>query len=176
MNTESRTRPPNDEFPTFYAGYVAAVPDGDIVALLRSLGEQHKATLAKIPESKGGYRYAGDKWSIKVVLGHVIDAERIFTYRALRIARGDETPLPGFAENDFARASGSDTRNVGDLLAELAAVRESTACMFASLPGDAWSRRGTVNGGGVSVRAIAYIIAGHAQHHMNILRDRYGVA
>ena len=171
-----RGRPAADEYPAFYAGYVAAIPDGDILALLRSTGEELNSSLAQIPESKGSYRYAADKWSIKVLLGHVIDAERIFTYRTLRVARGDQTPLPGFEENDFAVTSKSDARTVADLAAELAAVRESSVRLFESLPDDAWTRHGTVNGRGVSVRALAYITAGHAKHHLNVLRERYGVA
>ena len=142
MTTSLRSRPPEGEYFPFYAGYIASVPEGDIVSLMRSLGAELNASLAKIPESKGSHRYADDKWTIKVVLGHLIDAERIFTYRALRLARGDQTPLPGFE----------------------------------SLPDEAWAQRGTVNGGVVSVRALAYITAGHAKHHLNVLRERYGVA
>jgi hypothetical protein len=176
MTTSLRSRPAADEYPPFYSGYVAAIPDGDIIALLRSTGEELKTTLARIPESKGSFRYADDKWSIKVLLGHVIDGERIFTYRALRVARGDQTPLPGFEENDFAVTSKSDARTVADLAAELAAVRESSVRLFESLPDEAWTRRGTVSGKSVSVRALAYITAGHAKHHLNVLRERYGVA
>ncbi len=176
MTASLRSRPPKEEYFPFYAGYIASVPEGDIVSLMRSLGAELNASLAKIPESKGSHRYADDKWTIKVVLGHLIDAERIFTYRALRLARGDQTPLPGFEENDYARTSGSDARTVADLAAELASVRESSARMFESLPDEAWAQRGTVNGGVVSVRALAYITAGHAKHHLNVLRERYGVA
>jgi hypothetical protein len=105
----------------------------------------------------------------------VIDAERIFSYRALRLARGDSTPLPGFNENDFALTADSDTRTVASLADEFAYVRASTVRLFASLPGEAWDRSGTVNNGYVTVRALGFIAAGHAAHHVRILRERYGV-
>lgn len=174
--TTKRSRPAADEYPAFFAGYVKSVPEGDIVALMRTLGAELKSVVEKIPEDRGSHRYAEGKWSIKTVLGHLIDAERIFSYRALRVARGDQTPLPGFEENDYARIAGSDARTIADLAGEVASVRESTARLFESLPDDAWARRGTVNGGGISVRALAYITAGHAKHHLNVLRERYGVA
>jgi hypothetical protein len=107
------------------------------------------------------------------MLGHLIDAERIFTYRALRIARGDATPLAGFEENDYVRAAGSDGRTVGDLADELRTVREGTVRLFASLPDDAWSRRGNASGRDVTVRALAWITVGHALHHLKVLRERY---
>jgi hypothetical protein len=103
----------------------------------------------------------------------MIDAERIFSYRALRLARGDATPLPGFEENDYARAAGSDARTLTDLVDEMRVVREGTVRLFQSFPAEAWMRRGVVNGREVSVRALAYITAGHARHHLAVLRERY---
>lgn len=168
-------RPDASEYPSFYAGYVGMVPeDESILAVLRTAGDEVVYALQGIPEAKGEHRYAEGKWSIRTALGHMIDVERIFTYRALRVARGDATPLPGFEENDYAVTAESDRRTVADLAAEMAAVRESTLRLFESLPPDAWMRRGTVSNGSVSVRALAYITAGHAQHHLKVLRERYG--
>jgi hypothetical protein len=171
--TMQTARPDATEYAPFYAGYVAGVPESDIVAVLRESGRDILAALAAIPESQGGHRYAAGKWSVREVIGHLIDAERIFSYRALRLARADATPLPGFEENDYVRAAHSDERSLADLVDELRAVRESTVRLFASLPDDGWNRRGVVNGREISVRALAYITAGHARHHLGVLRDRY---
>ena len=173
--TAPATRPEASEYPTFYAGYVASVPGDDIVHVLQRSGEEIAAILASIPEERGGYRYADDKWTIRTLIGHVIDAERIFTYRALRIARGDATPLPGFDENAFAVTANSDLRTIANLADEFSHVRASTVRLFASFPPDAWTRSGTVNNGHVTARALGYITAGHASHHLRILRERYGV-
>lgn len=169
------TRPPATEFPPFYAGYVASVPDGDLLQVIRDAGNDLNAALSAIPEDRGSQRYAQGKWSIRTVIGHIIDTERIFTYRALRIARSDSTPLPGFDENEFAKTAGSDARSVADLAAEMAAVRASTLHLFASFADDAWARSGMVNNGTVTVRALGYITAGHAKHHLDVLRERYGI-
>ena len=175
MSTSLRARPDAAEYPAWYGAYVACVPDGDIVTVLRRGGEELASALGAIPESSGGHRYADDKWTVRTLLGHMVDAERIFAYRALRIARGDTTPLPGFEENDFARTAGSDARTVADIVSELFVVRDGTVRLFQSFPDDAWVRSGTVNNGQVSVRALAYIIAGHATHHRSVLKDRYGL-
>jgi hypothetical protein len=173
MPTTLRARPHTSEYAPFYHGYITAVPEGDVVSILRDAGrELHDAVMA-IPEQRGGFRYAEGKWTIREVIGHLIDAERIFDYRALRIARGDATPLPGFEENDYVRMAGSDTRTLASLGHELATVRESSVQLFQSLPSDAWVRRGIASGKEISVRAIAYIVAGHPLHHLRILRERY---
>jgi uncharacterized damage-inducible protein DinB len=171
--TTQTARPDATEYAPFYAGYVAGVPESDVVGVLRESGRDIVAALAAIPESTGGHRYAEGKWSVREVVGHLIDAERIFAYRALRLARADATPLPGFEENDYVRSAGSDARTIADLVDELRAVRESTVRLFASLPDDAWGRRGIVNGREISVRALAFITAGHARHHLGVLRERY---
>jgi hypothetical protein len=174
MTTQTQSpRPDATEYPPFYARYVAGVPETDVVAALRDSGREIDAVLGAIPDARGGFRYGPDKWTIREVIGHMIDAERIFGYRALRLARGDATPLPGFEENDYARAAGSDARSLADLVDELRIVRESTVRLFQSFPADAWMRRGVVNGREVSVRALAYITAGHARHHLGVLRERY---
>ena len=173
MSTRLRARPHGSEYATFFHTYVSAVPEGDVVDVLRHSGRELHDVVMGIPEERGGFRYAEGKWTIREVLGHLIDAERIFSYRALRIARGDATPLPGFEENDYVRMSGSDARTVANLGHELGIVRESTVQLFQSLPSDAWMRRGVTSGKEISVRALAYIAAGHPIHHLRILRERY---
>ena len=175
MNTATTTRPDKTEYAPFYAGYVAEVADGNIIDVMRSSSAELNAALATIPEAMGGHRYANGKWSVREVLGHLIDGERIFSYRALRIARGDVTPLASFDENAYVPAAGSEARTIAELARELAIVRESTLLLLESLPADAWVRRGTASGNSVSVRALAYITTGHARHHLNVLRERYGV-
>ena len=168
-----RVRPDPTEYPPFYARYVALVPESDVVDALTASARELIATLEAIPEARGGFRYGPDKWTIREVVGHMIDAERIFGYRALRLARADATPLPGFEENDYARTARSDARTLADLVDELRIVREGTVRLFASFPDEAWPRRGVVNGREVSVRALAFITAGHARHHLAVLRERY---
>jgi hypothetical protein len=175
MSTDRSVRPDSSEYGEWYKGYVARVPEGDIVASLRDGQDRMKEILGTLPESIGDHRYAEGKWTVRTVIGHMIDAERIFSYRALRIARGDATPLPSFDENAFAVTAESDDRRVVELVAELLAVRDSTTRLFASFPDAAWPRTGTASNTPVTVRAIAYIIAGHALHHLSILKDRYDV-
>jgi hypothetical protein len=175
MTTTLRTRPAASEYAPFYHGYVEAVPDGDIVELLRSGGRELVEAIGRIPEDRGGFRYGPEKWSIREVLGHLIDAERIFSYRALRVGRGDRTPLASFDENAYVKTAGSDARTIADLVRELAAVREATVLLFESLPDEAWGERGAASGNDVSLRALAYITAGHARHHLRILRERYAI-
>lgn len=173
--TAPTIRPEASEYPAFYAGYIASVPSENLLDVLQRSGEDISTTLGTIPEERGGYQYAEGKWSIRTLLGHVIDAERIFAYRALRLARSDSTPLPGFDEGEFAKAAESDSRTIASLAEEFMHLRASTVRLFASFPEAAWTRSGTVNKGQVSVRALGYITAGHAMHHLRILRERYGV-
>ena len=175
MASSLRTRPQSSEYAPFYHKYVASVPDGDVVALLRQSGRELLDTIASVPEDRGGFRYAEGKWSIREVLGHISDAERIFTYRALRMARGDTTPLAQFDENEYVKTAGSDTRTLSNLAREFNAVRESSVQLFESLPDEAWGRVGVASGKDISARALAYITVGHAMHHLRILRERYGV-
>jgi hypothetical protein len=167
--------PGPDEYAPFYRDYVARVPAGDIVAVL---GEQIGETLrvlGGLTEAAANRAYAPGKWTIKEVVGHVIDAERVFSTRALRFARGDRTELPGFDQDPYVLAGGFAARSIRDLADELAAVRRATVLLFRGLPEEAWGRRGVASGQEVSVRALAYIIAGHELHHRSILRERYGV-
>jgi len=169
-------RPAADECAPYYVRYIEQVPDGDIVATLRDTGRTVLDELAAIPESRGGHRYAEGKWSLREVVGHLIDAERVFAYRALRIARGDATPLASFDENVYVQGAGSEARTMADLVEELRVVREGTVRMLAALPRDAWSRAGTASDQRVTVRALAFIMAGHALHHARIVRERYAAA
>ena len=167
------SRPQPDEYAPYYAGYVARVPAGDLIAILNEGAEQTAALLAGLAEERAGFRYGPGKWSIREVIGHIADAERVFAYRMLRIGRGDITPLAGFDENEYVAAAHFDARPLPDLLDELRAVRRATVTLLRGLDDDAWQRRGTANGLEVTVRALATICAGHEMHHREILRTRY---
>lgn len=173
MTTHMLTRPAADEYEKFYANYISLVPDGDVLDFLARQRKENRKFLGGISEAKGAHRYAPDKWSIKGVVGHVVDSERVFSYRALSIGRGDTTPLPGFDEKKWAEQSHFDDRTLKDLVEEYGLVRDATLGLFRALPADAWSRRGTANTFSVTVGALAWIIAGHEQHHLKILRERY---
>jgi hypothetical protein len=166
-------RPGAGEFAAWYEGYVALVPAGDICHVLREQGQQLLEVLRHVPESAADHAYAPGKWSIKEVVGHISDAERVFSYRALRIARADSTPLAGFDEQQWVPPARFGDRALAHLAAEFAAVRAASIALLDGLPEDAWTRSGTANGQQVSVRALAAIIAGHALHHQRILVERY---
>lgn len=168
-------RPAADEFPYHYVAYVDRVPETDPVdAMARQIGET-AALLARVSDADALKRYAPGKWSVKEVVGHITDAERIFSYRALRFARADVTPLASFDENAFIPAGGFDRRPLPELAAELQDVRRATLSLFRGFDEAAWGRSGTASGKPISVRALAYIIAGHERHHVAILKERYGV-
>jgi uncharacterized damage-inducible protein DinB len=167
------TRPVTGEFLPYYGTYIDRVPQGDVV---ETLGRQLPGTLAlirSIPESEGDKRYAPGKWSIREVIGHVIDAERIFVYRALRFSRSDSTPVPGFDENSYSANGPYSNVSLADLADELEHVRRATIQFFSHLDDETLSRRGSANGTDISVRALAFIMAGHEIHHVGVLRDRY---
>jgi hypothetical protein len=169
-------RPGSAEFAPFYAGYVARIPDGaDPIQLLTAQVESVPAMLRAVPRDREAFRYAPDKWTIKDVVGHLSDAERVFSYRLLRIARNDPTPLPGFEEKDYVRFGGFDARSLAELTADWAVVRRSTISLVRGLGADVWERRGTASNHAVSARALLYIIVGHVEHHLAVLRERYGV-
>ncbi len=166
-------RPAQSEHAPYYSRYIDLVPDGPIVEVLRSQVRETMELLRSIPEAKGNHAYAPGKWTIKEVFGHVIDSERVFSYRALRIGRGDATPLPGFEQDDYVPQGGFASRTLQDLADELEVVRRATLLLFEGFPKDAWARMGTASGNPVSVQALAYIIAGHERHHVKVLRERY---
>jgi len=167
-------RPESAEVPASYAGYVGKIRDGeDLMAVLAGQLDEVRSAFGRFPEARGSYRYAPGKWSVKELLGHLSDTERIFCYRALRFARGDATPLPGFDENAYALEMHADERPMADLLEELFDVRRATLSFLRGLRDDVWTRRGIASGKEVSVRAMAYAIAGHARHHLEVLAERY---
>lgn len=161
-----------DEYAPFYANYVSLAGGGDIVATMeKQLPELTAFFSAR--EQDAEFRYASGKWSIKEVVGHVIDTERIFAYRALRISRNDKTPIEGFEQDDYMRFSPFDSCRLADLVEEFGHVRRSNLALFRSLDQEAWMRRGTASNKEVTVRALAYMLVGHAAHHRNVLEQKY---
>lgn len=168
-------RPAETEYAPFYAGYVARVSEDDILGVLAG----QKAELAAVAgagRSKPDFRYEPGKWSVRELLSHVVDGERVFGYRAFCISRGEQAALPGFDENDYVRTAPLTDVTLDALAAEFAAVRDVNLTFLRRLGGASWTRMGTASGKPVSVRALAYIMAGHPRHHLAVLRDRYGVA
>jgi hypothetical protein len=166
-------RPASEEFNPFYERYVNLVPEGDFMQLLTQQLKETTDLFRHVTDGQGEYRYAPDKWSLKEVIGHMSDTERVMSYRLLRIARGDKTPLAGFDENDFVRGASFSLRSVQDLLEEFAAVRKSTLHLLYGLTDEAWKRQGIVKDAGITVLALAAIIAGHELHHRKVLEERY---
>jgi hypothetical protein len=165
--------PDAGEFLPYYAAYVALVPGGDVLATLESQLAETVAVLDAIGEDRAGHRYAPGKWSVRELVGHVIDTERVFAYRAMCAARGETAGLPGFDENLWVAGADFEGRTLNSLLGELTAVRRATLALFRNLGEEALGRRAVANGGPVTARALAWIIAGHERHHAALLRDRY---
>ncbi len=168
-------RPSPATYGEFYHKYIALVPDGDLHRLLPMIFDANFRALRTISPEQERHRYAAGKWSIRESVGHIADAERVFTYRAMRIARGDTTPLPSFDENAYVDQARYDDIPLEQILGELMAVHASTILLFENMADAAWNHIGTASNNPISVRALAYIIAGHELHHMNVLRERYGV-
>lgn len=166
-------RPDPSEHAPYYARYTDLVPETDILTALRNEGEASQKLLATIDESRGSFRYAPDKWTIKQLLGHIEDSERVFTYRALSFARGSTVALPGFDQNDFMARARFDATTVKRRAEALRVVREASIALFEALDDEAWDRGGSASDNHVTVRALAYITVGHERHHMRILRERY---
>jgi hypothetical protein len=166
-------RPQPDEYNSFYERYISLVPSGDVVATLTAQWTKTAGLLTGLPEERGSHRYAPGKWSIKEMIGHMIDTERIMAYRAMRIARGDATPLAGFEQDDYVRNANFDSEKLAGLVDEFAAVRRSTTLLFEHMHADAFTRRGVANTNPISARALAWIIAGHELHHRAILEQKY---
>jgi len=166
-------RPGAGEYAPFYEKYIALIPGTDILGALEAQRLVMAQLLGARSEREGNFRYATDKWSVKEVIGHVSDSERIFAYRALRFARGDSTPLSGFEQDDYVKNGGFGDRTLADLAQEFREVRAATIALFSGLDSPSWQRRGVANNNQVSVRALAYIIAGHDLHHRRILEEKY---
>jgi uncharacterized damage-inducible protein DinB len=165
-------RPEPGEYAPYYDRYIALVLGEEILNTLDQQRRQTMLLLSGRDEDDGNFRYAPGKWSAKEVLGHVCDTERIFTYRALRISRGDSAPMEGFEQDDYVRNGPFANRPLGDLVEEFIAVRRATLSLLRNLDETAWTRRGIANKNEVSVRALAYIIAGHELHHRRILEEK----
>jgi len=168
-------RPANTEYASFYAGYVGLVQEEDVLPVLEEQIGVLRRLAETLPADREGFRYAPGKWSVREVIGHLGDTERIFGYRALCIGRGDQTSLPGFDENAYMETASFDRRTAADLIEELVHVRQANLAMLRHLGDEGWARVGTANAAPVSVRALAFVMAGHLRHHLNILRERYGV-
>lgn len=168
-------RPAAEEYAPFYAGYVASVGDADVVRLLETQPAELRLLCEPLSEEGALARYAPGKWSVKEVVGHLSDAERVFSYRLLRISRGDATPLAGYDEGRYVAAARFDRLPLALLLEELGAVRASTLALAREIEPDAWALTGEANGFRVSARALAFITAGHMRHHVGVLRERYGL-
>lgn len=166
-------RPAAGEVPDFYAAYVRLVPDGPIDDTLENQLDGTLLPLEGMSDQDALRRYAPDKWSIKEVIGHLTDNERIMGYRALRMARGDAMPLSGYEQDDYVAAAGFDRRPLPDLVAELRTARADVVALFRGLDEEALGRRGTASGVSFTARAFAWIIAGHELHHRRVLQDRY---
>ena len=169
------SRPRPDEYDVAFERYVSRVPETDILAALERQPAELVAALASVPAEREEYRYAPRKWTIRGVVGHMLDGERIFGYRALCVARGEKASLPGFEENDYAANAGSDLRTLASLASEFTSLRASHVLMLRHVDNPCWVRVGTANGLPITPRALAYILVGHVRHHVAVLREKYGV-
>ena len=165
--------PERTEAAEYYFTYINQVPAGDIITILERQLPELVTLFDGISDERSAYRYAPDKWSIRQVLSHVNDGERVFSHRALWFARGFDTELPSFDQNVAIAADGADARSWRSLVEEFRSIREASLSLFRNLPADAWMRRGVASGNPFTVRALAYVVAGHVYHHARILRERY---
>lgn len=168
-----RQRPDTGEYAAYFMPYINLVPEGDLLQILKRQSEELSELLQGVSEEQAGYRYAPGKWSLKEVLGHIADTERVMSYRLLRVARGDATPLPGFDENLFVSGAAFDRIPLQALLEDFKRVREATLSLLSTLPEEAWTRRGVINNTETTARALAYILAGHELHHRKVIEERY---
>jgi DinB family protein len=166
-------RPTESEYAPDYRGYIDQVSESDILPVLRAQMDELDVLLGRVEPPQETFRYAEGKWSIREIVGHLIDGERVFGYRAFCIARGEQQNLPGFDQDDYMLTSHYHQIELEDLLSELRLIRLGNIAMFRTLDEEAWSRIGLANNNSVSVRALAFTMAGHLRHHMNVLRERY---
>jgi hypothetical protein len=166
-------RPNNEEYSSYYTGYIGLVPEGDYVSILNEQESALVRLFSSLNEEQALSRYEAGKWSLKEVLAHMTDTERIMSYRLLRIARGDSTDLPGFDQDIFISNNNFDELALTDLIQDFKSVRQATLALLPTISDTAWTRFGTANTYAISARAIAYVIAGHAQHHLNIAEQKY---
>ena len=166
-------RPESGEYAPYYERYISLIEDNDILATLDRQRREMVLLLSGLSEEQGDFRYAPEKWSAKQVLGHVCDTERVFAYRALRISRGDATPMEGFEQDDYVKNGPFARHVIAEVIEDYIAVRRATISLLRSLEEPAWARRGVANKNEVTVRALAYTIAGHEAHHRRILEEKY---
>jgi uncharacterized damage-inducible protein DinB len=166
-------RPQSDEYFEYYGRYISQVPDGDLISVLRQQAMETVALLQNLTPEQGDYAYAPGKWTIKQVVGHIIDAERVFVYRAMCFARKDATPLPSFDENAYVDNANFASRTLADLLDEFQLVRAATVQFAKTLDTESLMQWGTASGKKITVRALLYIVAGHERHHAGLFRERY---
>ncbi len=166
-------RPDPKEYSEYYHNYVQQVPKGNILDILDKQADLLGRFFAEISEEKSLYRYEPDKWSIREVVGHLLDVERIFSCRAFRFSRGDKTDLPGFDENAYVPNGNYDTHDISELVEEFYLLRKATVSMFRGFDRKMWDLKGKANGASMSVRAVAWILAGHLIHHMKVIQSRY---
>jgi uncharacterized damage-inducible protein DinB len=169
-------RPASDEYGAYYANYINKVPEGDILVLLAQQIDSLCLMLAGLSDEQANYRFGPNEWSIKEVVGHMNDAERVFAYRTLRFSRGDETPLPGFDQDIYVKESNYSQRSLADLLQEFELLRRANLLVFKNLSPEAYLRRGTASNYPFTVRALLYIMVGHVNHHVGSLRTDYSIA
>jgi hypothetical protein len=166
-------RPLKDEYPAFFETYISQVPEEDILEVLARQGADVAAVFDRVPAGAGHYRYAEGKWSLVQLLNHIVDTERIMAYRALCFARGEQQSLPSFDENIYAAGADVSARTIADLLEELRLVRASNLHLFRHLTDADWRKQGLANNWPITVRSLAWVIAGHLRHHLKIVRERY---
>lgn len=166
-------RPDKSEYFEYYDKYIQLVSNGSLLEQYKTVFEETKKMILSLPEEKLNYRYAEGKWSIKEVMMHLADGERVFAYRALRFARKDPTPLAGFDENIYVPESKAAGRKIEDIMREFTAVRSSSIELFSSFDDEILKRKGPANNKEISVRALAYIILGHEMHHVSVVKERY---
>ena len=167
-------KPPESEYPAYYHRYIAALGDVNLAEILRTQVQVIKSLGAMMNDDDALFRYAEGKWSIKEVLGHLIDCERVFAYRAMCIARGEAQPLPGFDEDAYVANAAFDARSLRSLVEEFTSVRNATITLMESMTSSVMQLSGTANDNPITVRALLWIIAGHTEHHLRVLRERYG--
>jgi hypothetical protein len=171
--TVAITKPEASEYNEYYGKYISLVVDSDLIGTLETQIRETRDLFAGFPEERGAYAYAEGKWTLKEVISHLLDGERIFGYRLLRIARGDSTPLEGFEQDGYIENSHANERSFSDLLCEFAELRAANLRLMQSMDEADWQRMGTASGFPVSARALAFIMAGHVGHHLNIVKERY---
>jgi uncharacterized damage-inducible protein DinB len=167
------SKPPVTEYPPYYHTYIGKVTHNNLVEALKESSRDFISFLQSIPAEKHNYKYAEGKWTIKEIVGHIIDGERVFMYRALRFSRNDATPLPGFDENEWTPQSNAANRSMESLMEEYETVRKSSIAFFNGITDEMSKRKGKANGHDITVRALGYILPGHEMHHMQVIKERY---